>query len=49
MAENRLGSQWYVDHIGYEVHLTWGERDMTVVWTCEIYHVFNGLMLLGVL
>ena len=39
----------YVDDIGREVKYTRGEREMTVVTTGELYHYFNGFLLLGIL
>lgn len=42
-------SIWYVDKIGYECMYTLGGRDLNVVWTGEVYHCFNGMMLLAVI
>lgn len=39
----------YVDFVGYELSYNPGSDEMTVRMSGELYHYFNGFMLLGVL
>lgn len=39
---------YYVDHVGYGIEWSIGYRDMTVATSGEIYHHYNGLMLMVV-
>jgi len=41
-------SSYFIDHMGYDISLTRGHREMTVVTSSEIYHHYNGLMLVVV-
>ena len=49
MARVMHESVYYLDKIGYDVKYYLGGRDLTVAWQGEIYHCFNGLMLMAVL
>lgn len=40
---------FYVDKLGYRIGYNEGSDELGVVMTGELYHCFNGFMLLGVL
>lgn len=49
MARMTMEETYYVDHIGYKVEYNPDERIMSSVLEGQIYHHFNGFMLLTVI
>lgn len=48
MPNNRYDNINYVDFVGHEVLYDLGQREMGIMLTGELFWLFNGRMLIGV-